>query len=191
MPLQWLQVVVIGLICINCHFSYAQTDQDLKIQYKFAHNKTKYSIQASFSSPLVMSEILNRLFDYHHVKEFTKSVDSVQLIDKGVGWNRITFRQCELFGCIETTYLRKVQKNSWRITFVQEESHISGNFLIPQVITNSGYYQIKSYNNGSLVEYFQAVELEESILSTIFQRHARSSTINFIQDLSEYLQNSQ
>ena len=180
---------MVGLFCINSHFSHAQTVQEANIQYEFTQNKTKYSVHASFTSPLAMSEVLNILFDYHHVKEFTKSIDSVQLVEEGERWNRITFRQCELFGCINTTYLREVENDSGKLKFVQEESHISG-YLIPRVITNSGYYQLKSHKQGSLVELFQAVELEESILLTIYQRYARTRARDFIQDLYEYLQTS-
>jgi len=189
-PLPWLHIAVIGLFCLNAHFSHALTDQEEKFHFRFAHNKTNYSVYASFPSPLATGDILDILFDYHHVKEFTKSVDSVKMIDEGERWNRLTFRRCEVFGCVEATYLREVDKNSRRLRFVLEESHTGGDSFIPRVINNSGYYQVKPFNNGSLVEFFQEVDLEDSIFLIVYERWAESSTREFVRDLCEYLQKS-
>ena len=61
---------------------------------------------------------------------------------------------------------------------------------MPQLLSSSGYYQIKPEKEGYQVEYFQECKLKTGLLKDAYISQAKKEAIKFLREFKEYIERS-
>ena len=67
---------------------------------------------------------------------------------------------------------------------ISNENNIN---VIPEMLSSTGYYQIKTEKEGFQVEYFQECKLKPGFLKDVFINKAKKEAIRFMAVFEEYV----
>jgi hypothetical protein len=116
--------------------------------------------------------------------------NSIELGRQGENWYKVTFTYRKL--------LIFENQSTWRRTLNQDEhkvfftmiSYRNNLNILPQMLSSTGYYQLRPENDGCLVEYFQECKLTPGLLNDNYIIEAKKEAIKFLQVFKEYLERS-
>ena len=60
--------------------------------------------------------------------------------------------------------------------------------IVPEMLSSTGYYQIRPEEEGCRVEYFQECKVKTGLLKDIYINNAKKEAIKFLQEFKEYIE---
>jgi len=160
------------------------------IDYKFSHNDTYYSFRGSFFVSFDPDSVLDLIWDFKNIAEYSGGAKSIVLMSSGENWYHLTYTYQKLI------FLEN--RSSWQRTLDGDERKIVFELLsnstnlpfTPEMEYSIGYYQVKPAIDGCMVEYFQECRITPGIFEDNTIRMAEKEAINFITELEAFIQRS-
>lgn len=162
----------------------AQNQDD--IEYKFTQTDSSYTFYGHFKIDADPECLLEISFGYEHIRALAINAREVRLIEQGNNWNQISYIYQELFFFKNKTVWHRIldeEKRRVDFTLVSSENSLS---IMPQLISSSGFYQVKNENNSLILEYYQQCQVTEEIITNIYLNQVEEEAINFIYRFYEY-----
>lgn len=160
-----------------------------EIKYTFNSKKNGYSFQFQSSYDADPACLLAVVFEYDHLRRFTKNIDAIQRVKKEADRNVVSYGYDRFWFKHKSTYLRILSKDNNTVTFelIANELHKS---IFPKIITTKGYYKIKSNEQKTIIEYFQEAVLQDNNINSIYLYFVKNEALKFARDLQQYAHNA-
>ena len=162
--------------------------QEKEFDYEFIQEDTYYSFRGSFLVNAESDCVIDVIYDFHNLSEYTLGAQSIELIQQGDTWYDVYYTYRKLF-ILEN-------KSTWRRTFKQDEQKIVFKMLssennlkiMPELISSTGYYQIIKEEDRCRVEYFQECLLKPGFFKNAFINEAKQEAIKFLHEFKKYIE---
>ncbi len=119
----------------------------------------KYIFEHSFITNLDKDSIIERLFDFSIMKSHINDAMKVFLIDSGLNYQIVRFEYNYFLFKPVAIYKREKDMVNKIVRFSLIEYN-GDNKIFPDVLAESGYYEIKDTLQGILVHYYQETYFE-------------------------------
>lgn len=116
-------------------------------------SKEKYIFEHSFITELNKDTIIERLFDFSLMKS-NENLMRIYLVDSGLNFQIVRFEYNYLLFKPIAIYKREKDNDSKIVRFFLIQ-YIGNNKIFPDVLAETGYYEIKDTISRSLVHYYQ------------------------------------
>lgn len=161
-----------------------------ELNYEFVQKENYYSYTANLFIAADPDCLIDLIYNFENISKYSSGAKSIELVQHHESGYDVTFiYQKLIFIENESTWRRTLSPDKRKIAFemLPNETNIS---WVPQIIYSSGYYQITSIENGSLVEYYQECELEHGALQDMYIRKAKKEAIQFLNTFEHFLSNN-
>jgi len=162
--------------------------QEKGLDYNFIQNSNYYSFQGSFIVKAEFDCLINVIYDFEHISKYTSGAKSIEVIRQGENWYEVTYtyRKLIIFEN-RSTWRRILERDEGKVVFEMISSKNNLN-IIPEVLSSTGYYQVKPEKEGHRVEYFQECKLKPGILKNSYINQAKKGAIKFLREFKEYIE---
>ena len=178
--------VITFLLLILAAFLYGGQENDLK--YEFIRTDSSYSFRGSILVKADFDCLIDVVYKFEHISKFTSGAKSIELRRQGENWYEVTYtyRKLLIFEN-KSTWRRTLKQDKGRVVFemVSNKNNIA---ILPEVLSSTGYYQIKSETNGFRVEYYQECKLKPGLLKNAYIRQAKKEAIKFLALFKKYVE---
>ena len=161
--------------------------QKEKLDYEFVREENYYSFRGRIAVKTDLDCLINILYDFKHLASIESSANSIVLLREGENWYEACHIFKELFYKHESIWRKTLKREEKRIVF-EMISHKHNSGLMPEILSSSGYYQIKPEEEGYKVEYFQECTLKSALLKSAYISRAKKEAIKFMRELKEYIE---
>jgi len=177
-------ILIIIPICLLMTTTFAQEKTD--IQYQFTQTDSSYSFSSSFYIKANPNCLLNLCFYYQHIKALAPDAKEVLVKDQGSDWNQISYTYKKFIYFVnKSLWYRKLDEEMQRVDFTLISSE-NNKTIMPEMISSTGYYQIKKQGGDIIVEYFQECQLTKSHITNLYINRVKKEAIQFMQRFMEY-----
>ena len=177
--------ILIALLCLPI---ILLGSQHKGLDYNFIQNNNYYSFRGSFIVKAEFDCLINVIFDFEHISKYTSGAKSIEITRQGENWYEVTYtyRKLIIFEN-ESTWRRTLKQNEGNVIFEMISSKNNLN-IIPDVLSSTGYYQVKPEKECHRVEYFQECKLKPGILKNTYINQAKKGAIKFLREFKEYIE---
>lgn len=184
---KWLKLILFLQLLIVPSVILSEASEADGIKYTFNKKKNGYSFQFQTSYDADPECLLAVVFEYDHLRKFTKNIDTIQLVKNEGDRNIVRYGYDKFLFKHKSTYLRILSKDNNTITFelVENELHKS---IFPKLIATKGYYKIKTNDQKTIIEYFQEAVIEDKNINSIYLYFVKNEILAFARDLQKYAQ---
>ncbi len=162
--------------------------QEKEFDYEFKQEDTYYSFRGSFLVHAESDSVIDVIYDFNNLSEYTLGAQSIELIQQGDTWYDVCYTYRKLF------VIRN--KSIWRRTLKQDEQKIVFEMLssknnlkiVPELISSTGYYYIIKEKDRCRVEYFQECMLKPGFFKKAFINEAKKEAIIFLHEFKKYIE---
>lgn len=159
-----------------------------EFDYEFIQEDNYYSFRGSFHLHAESDCVIDVIYDFHNLSEYTLGAQSVERIQQGDNWYDVSYTYRKLF------VLKN--KSTWRRTLKRDEQKIVFNMLssennleiMPELISSTGYYQIIMEKDGCRVEYFQECKLKPGFFKNMYINMVKQEAIKFFHEFKKYIE---
>lgn len=149
-------------------------------------SQEKYIFEYSLLTDLNKDTIIERLFDFSIMKSHTNNVMKVYLVDSGVNYQIVKFEYNYFLFKPNAIYRREKDKENKVVRFFLLEYN-GNNKIFPDILAETGYYEIKDTLSCNLVHYYQETYFERK--PDIFYINLyKNGMKNFYKELNKMLQ---
>jgi len=158
------------------------------LDYEFIQNSNYYSFQGSFIVTAEFDCLINVIYDFEHISKYTVGAKSIEITRQGENWYEVTYiyRKLIIFEN-QSTWRRTLKRDEGKVVFEMISSKNNLN-IMPEVLSSTGYYQVKPEKEGHQVEYFQECELKPGILKNTYINQAKKEAIKFLREFKDYIE---
>jgi hypothetical protein len=158
------------------------------IAYKFIRADSSYEFYGSFYVKAEPDCLINLIYNFDNISDYSSRAESVELIRRGNGWYEIKFTYRKyIFFKHQSTWRRTLDRKRYKVDFIMIAN--SNNMsMIPEMVSSSGYYQIKSNKENCQVLYYQTCTLKPGFLLDAYINAGEEEAIDFIQEFKEYIE---
>jgi len=162
--------------------------QEKELDYKFILNSNYYSFRGSFVVTAEFDCLIHVIYDFEHISKYTSGAKSIEITREGENWYEVTYiyRKLVIFEN-QSTWRRTLKRDEGKVVFEMISSKNNLN-IMPDVLSSSGYYQVKPVKEGHRVEYFQECKLKSGILKNTYINQAKKGAIKFLREFKEYIE---
>ncbi len=159
-----------------------------ELVYVFIQDDTYYSFRGSFIVKAELDCLIEVIYNFEHISKYSLGAKTIELVLKGENWYMVTYayRRLIIFEN-ESTWRRILRRDEQKVVFemISNKNNIN---IMPEMISSTGYYQIKPEQKGFRVEYFQKSKLKPGLLKDIYINKAKKEAINFLLLFKEYIE---
>jgi len=162
--------------------------QEKGLDYTFIQDNNYYSFQGSFIVTAEFDCLIHVIYDFEHISKYTSGAKSIEITRQGENWYEVTYtyRKLVIFEN-QSTWRRTLKQDEGKVVFEMISSKNNLN-IMPDVLTSSGYYQVKPEKDCHRVEYFQECRLKPGILKSTYINQAKKGAIKFLREFKEYIE---
>jgi len=153
--------------------------------YAFKTQGNSYTFEMQFVVAASPDEVLDTLYPFEHLREFSRRISRTNLLDEGPGWQVVNFVYSTWLWRMTTTFRRDLDVPAGRIRFRMLEVQRTG-LPIPLPTASSGEYRVSAVAGGTLVTFTQTAQIRDSLLLGPWMTRARSESVRFAQSLEAY-----
>ncbi|MBN1352528.1 hypothetical protein JXJ21_24225 [candidate division KSB1 bacterium] len=157
------------------------------VRYEFIHDDSCFSFRGSFVIDAELDCMIHILYDFKHLKKLISGADSIVLIQQGNDWYDVCYVYEKLFFTNRSIYRKTLKIEEQKVVF-KMISNRQNTSLFPNVLSSSGYYQIKCESTGYAIEYFQECKITFSILKDFYIKKAKKESTKFMLELKKYVE---
>jgi len=182
---KFIHVILFVLLSLSVVFSDDQND-NLKIE--FIQNGNHYWFRGCFIVRATSECLMDVMYNFKHLSEYAIGASSIEWVRNGDNCYEVTYTY-RIFVIFEnkSTWRRTLSNEEQKVIFemISSENNIS---LMPQLLSSSGYYQIKREQVGYQVEYFQECTVKPGPLKNSYIAMAREKAHEFLSELKKYIE---
>ena len=162
--------------------------QEKDFEYEFIQEDTYYSFRGSFLVNAESDCVIDLIYDFNNLSEYTLGAQSVELIQQGDNWYDVsyTYRKFFIFEN-ESTWRRTLKPDEQKIVFEMLSSK-NNLKMMPEVISSAGYYQIIEEKDRCRMEYFQECLLKPGLFKRAYINEAKHEAITFLHEFKTYIE---
>lgn len=177
--------ILVALVCMPIILSGSQNHE---FNYEFIQDGNRYSFRGSFIVTADSNCLIDVIYHFEHISKYTAGAKSIELSRQGENWYEVTYtyRKFIIFEN-QSTWRRTLQRDKDKIVFemISSTNNLS---IIPDVISSTGYYQIKKEKDSCRVEYFQECQLKPGLLKGTYINNAKKEAIKFLREFKAYIE---
>jgi len=179
------KIIIVILLCFSI-ILYGSKKKEL--DYEFIQEDTYYSFRGSFFVKAEPDSLINLIYDFKNISKYASGAKSIELVRQGENWYEVTFtyRRLLIFEN-RSTWRRTLKRDEHKIVFEMISNRNNLN-IIPEMLSSTGYYQIRPEKEGCRVEYFQECKLKPGLLKNIYINKAEKEAIKFWGVFKEYIE---
>lgn len=163
-------------------------NQEKEFDYEFIQQDTCYSFRGSFLVSAESDSVIDLIYNFNNLSEYTIGAQSVERIQQGDHWYDVSF--------IYRKFFIFENKSTWRRTLKTDEHKIVFEMLfsknnlkvMPDVISSTGYYHIVREKDRCRVEYFQECTLKPGVFKSAYINEAKQEAIKFLHEFKKYIE---
>jgi hypothetical protein len=161
--------------------------QNNEFDYEFIQDGNCYSFRGSFIVQAERDCLIDVIYNFEHISKYTAGAESIELVRQEENRYEVTYTYRK-FLILEnkSTWRRTLKRDEQKVIFEMISTKNNVSFM-PQLLSSSGYYQIKPENEGYQVEYFQECKLKPGLLKSTYINQAKKEAIKFLQEFKEYI----
>jgi hypothetical protein len=162
--------------------------QDKEFEYEFMQEDTSYAFRGSFLVHAESNCVIDLIYDFHNLSEYTLGAQSIELIQQGENWYDVSYTYRKFFVFENTsTWRRTLKPDEHKIVFemLSSENNLK---MMPEVLSSTGYYQIIQEEEHCRVEYFQECLLEPGLFKRAYISEAKQEAMKFLHAFKTYLE---
>lgn len=156
--------------------------------YEFIQEDTSYSFRGSFVIKAELNCLISIAYDFEHVIQYNSGAKSIELIQQGENWYKVSYTYRKLIIFENTSIWRRTLKRDEQKILFEMISNKSNISIVPEVLSSLGYYQIKPEQEGYRVEYFQECKLKPGFLKDTYINKAKKEAIKFLLEFKKYVE---
>jgi hypothetical protein len=159
-----------------------------ELEYEFFQDDTCYSFRGSFIVKVKPDCVINLIYNFNNISDYSLDVNSIELVQQGENWYDVTFiyRKFLIFEN-QSTWRRILSRPEYKIDFIML-SNKNNSYILPKMISSSGYYQIHPETENCRVEFYQECKLKSGFLKNTYINEAKKEALRFLQEFKEYIQ---
>jgi len=157
-------------------------------EYKFIQADSSYTFHGSFKVKAEPDCLINLIYNFDNISDYSSAAESIELIREGNDWYEITFTYRKyVFFEHQSTWRRSLDRKKYKVDFIMiaNNNNLS---MIPEMVSSSGYYQIKPEEDRCQILYYQACTLTPGILLDVYMNAGKEAAIEFLQEFKEYIE---
>jgi len=154
--------------------------------YSFTKEGSRYTFRLQFIVEASPDEVLDVLYPFPSLKQYSQAATSVESLDTGPDWQTVRFTYATGLWSVSTTFRRELDRASHRIRFRMLEARRTG-LPMPLPVSSSGEYRLEPTGGGVRVTYVQTTEMRNTLLTGPWMARAHSEAILFSEDLENYV----
>jgi len=149
-------------------------------EYEFIKTDSSYSFRGRFVVKADFDCLIDVVYKFEHISKYTSGAKSIKLLRQGKNWNNVEYIYRKmLFLENKSTWRRTLKRDEGKVDFkmISNKNNIA---ILPDLVSSSGYYQIKPENECFRVEYFQKCVLKPGLLKNTYINQAKKEAIRFL-----------
>ena len=154
--------------------------------YTFIQEGQRYTFRFTFVVDSTPSEVLDVLYPFPALKQYSRTASKVELLETGADWQSVRFTYATWLWSMSTTFRREIDRPHDCIRFRMIEATRTG-LPMPLPTASSGEYRLESVDGGVRVTFVQTAETRDSLLLGPWMARAHSEAILFSRDLETYV----
>ena len=162
--------------------------QENEFDYEFIQEDMVYSFRGSFLVHAELDSVIDVIYDFHNLSEYTLGAQSVELIQQGDTWYDVeyTYRKFVIFKN-RSMWRRSLQPDEHKIVFemLSSENNLK---MMPELLSSTGYYHILPENDCCRVEYFQECRLKPGLFKRAYITEAKQEAMRFLHAFKTYIE---
>jgi hypothetical protein len=162
--------------------------QEKEFDYEFNQEDTYYSFRGSFLVHAESDSVIDVIYDFNNLSEYTVGAQSVELIQQGDNYYDVvyTYRKFFIF-TNRSTWRRTLQRDEHKIVFemLSSENNLK---MMPELLSSTGYYHILQGNDHCRVEYFQECRLKAGLFMHAYIKEAKQEAMRFLHAFKTYVE---
>jgi len=179
-----LRILILALILPIILSAY----NDEEFDYKFIQADTCCSFRGSFIVNCQPGVLIDLIYDYDKISEYSPGVKTLELVRQGEDWYEVAFTYQDL--------LVLENRSVWRRTLNREENTIefelisnwNNTDIIPELLSSTGHYKLKSENDECLVEIFQECKLHRGLLNDAYFKKVKKEGTQFLRVFKDFIE---
>ncbi|MFZ5519556.1 MAG: hypothetical protein ACOY90_23220 [Candidatus Zhuqueibacterota bacterium] len=185
MKKKFINGLLLALLSLSFVFSDSQHDN---LNCEFIQDGNRYSFRGSFIVRATCDCLIDVIYNFEHLSEYAIGASSIEWVRSGDNSYEVTYTY-RIFVIFEnkSTWRRTLNSEEQKVIFemISSENNIS---LMPQLLSSSGYYQIKRGQDGYQVEYFQECTVKPGLLKNSYIATARKKANEFLREFKKYIE---
>lgn len=154
--------------------------------YTFIQEGQRYTFTFNFVVDASPDEVLDALYPFPNLQEYSRTASAVELLDEGADWQSVRFTYATWLWSMSTTFRRDIDRSSHSIRFRMVDAQRTG-LPVPLPTASSGEYRLDPVDGGVRVTYVQMAETRDTLLRGPWMARAHTEAIQFSKDLKTYL----
>lgn len=177
--------ILIALLSLRIILSGNQKNE---FDYEFIQEGNSYSFLGSFIVQAEQDCLIDVIYNFEHISKYTAGAESIELVQQGENWLEVTYtyRKFLIFEN-KSTWRRTLRWDENKVVFEMRSSE-NNMSIMPQLLSSTGYYQLKPEKEGCRVEYCQECQLKTGLLKTAYMNQAKKDAIKFLREFKEYIE---
>ncbi len=183
--MKYIYLILLTILLSIPAFLYSSQKKDP--DYEFIQKDTYYSFRGSIIVKADIDSLINKIYDFKNLSEYSSGARSIELVRQGVDWYEMIYTYRKLL-ILEnkSTWRRTLKRDKNKIIFEMISSNNNLN-IVPEVLSSSGYYLIRAEKDGCRVEYFQECRLNRGLLKNIYINRAKKEAVKFLKVFENFL----
>jgi hypothetical protein len=154
--------------------------------YTFVQDGQRYTFTFKFVVAASPDEVLDVLYPFPSLQQYSRTASAVQLLDNGTDWQLVRFTYATWLWSMNTTFRREIDRPNHCIRFQMLDAGRTG-LPMPLPTASSGEYRLDPVDGGVRVTFVQTAEAPDSLLLGAWMARAHSEAMLFSQDLESYV----
>ncbi len=154
--------------------------------YTFVQQGPRYTFTFKFTVAAGPDEVLDVLYPYRSLRQYSRTASAVDLLDSGADWQLVRFTYTTWLWSMSTTFRREIDRPNHCIRFQMLRAERTG-LPVPLPTASSGEYRLDPVDGGVRVTFVQTAEAPGSLLLGAWMARARSEAVLFSRDLESYV----
>jgi hypothetical protein len=152
----------------------------------FIQHGQHYTFTFEFVVSASPDEVLDALYPFPSLQQYSRTASEVELLDQGNDWQRVRFTYTTWLWSMSTTFRREIDRPNHCIRFQMLDAERTG-LPVPLPIASSGEYRLDPVDGGVRVTFLQRAETADSLLLRAWMARARSEATLFSRDVESYV----
>ncbi|MBN1998707.1 hypothetical protein JW935_14200 [candidate division KSB1 bacterium] len=160
------------------------TVNETNLTYEFIKQDTTLIFSSSFFAQCDSSTLISILYDFDHLQKFIPKDFNIELYEKGDGWYIVRYHFSILIFHLQSDYKRILRGNQVDFEMVSVSKVAPS---VPTILSSNGYYRMKKFNDGYMIEYYQLSTTNKTAFNRILEKKVEKRAISFVKNLKEYV----
>ncbi len=161
---------------------------DTDYDYEFVREDSCCSFRGNFTVKAEPDNLVELIYDFDKIKEYTVTVKSLELVRRGEDWYEVAFTYQDLLVFENQSIWRRTINRAEKIIVFEMISSWNNSNIIPELLSSTGYYQFKPAKEGCLVEFFQECRLKPGLLNEAYYNKAEKDGIKFLSVFKDFIE---